>query len=87
MRLTRWDHSVSHQRLASAALLILLQAALLCWIFLTPFAWILIDGMGSDSVKSHGLDAVVRALTNFYWGPILLALFTASWPARPVTAA
>lgn len=65
------------RELASAALLILLEAALLCWIFLAPFAWILRDGMGPDSVESHGLEAVVRALTNFYWGPIFLALGTA----------
>ena len=65
------------RELASAALLILLEAALLCWIFLAPFAWILRDGMGPDSVETHGLEAVVRTLTTFYWAPILLALAAA----------
>lgn len=67
------------RELASAALLVLLQAAFICWIMLGPFAWILRDGLGPDSVETHGLEAVVRALTTFHWGPILLALAAASW--------
>jgi len=70
---------VKLRELSSAALLTLLQAALICWMMLAPFAWILRDGLGPDSVESHGLEAVVRALTTFYWGPILLALAAASW--------
>ena len=67
------------RELASAALLVLLQSAFICWIMLGPFAWILRDGLGPDSVETHGLEAVARALKTFYWGPILLALGAACW--------
>ena len=67
------------RELTSAASLILLQAAFISWIMLGPFAWILRDGLGPDSVETHGSEAVVRALRTFYWGPILLALGAACW--------
>jgi len=67
------------RELISAASLTLLQSAFICWSMLAPFAWILRDGLGPDSVETHGLEAVVRALTTFYWGPIFLALGAACW--------
>jgi hypothetical protein len=36
-----------------------------------PFAWIMRDGLGSDSVDSSGLEAVMRCLKTFYIGPAL----------------
>ncbi len=67
------------KQLISAATLTFLQAALMCWLMLAPFAWILRDGMGPDSVETQGLTAVLRALTTFHWGPVFLALAAASW--------
>ena len=67
------------RELASATLRILVRAALLCWIFMAPFAWILRDGLGPDSVESHGWEALWRALSFLNWGPIFLALLTANW--------
>ena len=67
------------RELASAALLVLLQAAFICWIMLGPFAWILRDGLGPDSIESHGWDALWRALSFLYWGPVFLALLGANW--------
>ena len=39
-----------------------------------PFAWLLRDGLGPDSVRSHGLDAVMRCMSTFYVGPALAVL-------------
>ena len=38
-------------------------------VFLGPFAWLLRDGLGPDSVDSGGLTAVGRMFWCFYWGP------------------
>jgi len=70
---------VRPRELAFAALLILVRAALICWIFMAPFAWILRDGLGPDSVESHGWEALWHAFTFLSWGPILLALLMANW--------
>ena len=66
------------RELATTALLILLRAALISWILIAPFAWILRDGLGPDSVESHGWEALWRALSFLSWGPILLALLVAN---------
>lgn len=68
-----------HRELASAALLILVHAALLCWIFLAPFAWILRDGLGPDAVDSRGWEALRRSFNCMGWGPILLGLLLVNW--------
>lgn len=39
-----------------------------------PFAWIMRDGLGPDSVTTTGLAALGRTLTSFYIGPVLLLL-------------
>jgi hypothetical protein len=39
-----------------------------------PFAWIMRDGMGPDSMESSGMNAVVRCLQTFYVGPALVIL-------------
>jgi len=49
---------------------------------MAPFAWILRDGLGSDSVESHGWEALWRAFNFMGWGPVLLALLTANWLCR-----
>ena len=56
------------------ALDILVTAVLIAWLFVGPLAWILRDGLGPDSVPSHGMEAVFRFLTAFYWGPVALGL-------------
>ena len=59
-------------------LLFLLFSLLFCilvWIVAVgPFCWMLRDGLGPDSVQSHGPHAVARFLGTFYWGPVLVAL-------------
>src|SRR4051794_37857313 len=37
-----------------------------------PLCWTLRDGLGPDSVESHGAHAVARFLFTFYWGPVLV---------------
>ncbi len=39
-----------------------------------PFAWILRDGLGPDSVRTSGLTAVKRTFMTFYTGPAILLL-------------
>jgi hypothetical protein len=41
-------------------------------ICLLPFAWILKDGIGPDSVSTTGLDAVWKCFMSFYVGPAIL---------------
>jgi hypothetical protein len=53
----------------------LLNAVLLFWALTAgPFCWILRDGLGPNSVDSHGAQALLRFLMTYYWGPVLLAL-------------
>jgi hypothetical protein len=48
----------------------------LLMICVLPFAWILKDGIGPDSVSTTGLDAVWKCFMSFYVGPaILLFIF------------
>jgi len=42
-----------------------------------PFAWILRDGLGPDSVSSAGLAAISRTFMTFYVGPAILLLVSA----------
>ncbi len=44
------------------------------WCMLGVFAWAMRDGLGPDSVESHGWGAVSRLFWTFYWGPVLVAL-------------
>jgi hypothetical protein len=39
-----------------------------------PIAWITRDGLGPNSVETTGVQAIVRCLTNFWVGPIILIL-------------
>lgn len=56
-------------------ILVLINSLLLLTLLgVVPFAWILRDGLGPNSVTSNGLDALVRAFTTFYAGPALLCL-------------
>ena len=41
-------------------------------ICLLPFAWVLKDGIGPDSVSTTGLDAVWKCFMSFYVGPAIL---------------
>jgi hypothetical protein len=60
---------------AYKGILVLIDSLLLLTLFgVVPFAWILRDGLGPDSVTSSGLEAIVRAFMAFYAGPALLCL-------------
>ena len=43
-------------------------------IALVPFAWLMRDGLGPDSVTSSGVQAIFRCFMTFYSGPILIVL-------------
>lgn len=59
-----------------------LQFCILLWVVaIGPFCWIMRDGLGPDSVESHGAHAVVRFLGTFYWGPVLLVLLALVTPS------
>ena len=62
----------------TTALIMLLRAGSISWLTFAPFAWIMRDGMGPDSVTSEGLEALQRAFFTFYYGPIALALLLAN---------
>lgn len=53
--------------LANAVLLLAIVVGL-------PFAWILRDGLGSDSTATTGLAAVSRTLATFLLGPVILLM-------------
>lgn len=60
---------------AYPAILVLINSLLLLTLLgVVPFAWILRDGLGPDSVTSNGLEALARSFTTFYAGPALLCL-------------
>ena len=60
---------------AYTGILVLINSLLLLTLLgVVPFAWILRDGLGPDSVTSKGLEALVLAFTTFYAGPALLCL-------------
>lgn len=60
---------------AYTGILALINSLLLLTLLgVVPFAWILRDGLGPDSVTSKGSDALARAFTTFYAGPALLCL-------------
>ena len=50
---------------------ILLQVLICAFIFQFPFAWILRDGLGPDSLETFGFVAASKAFMTFYSGPIL----------------
>ncbi len=41
---------------------------------LSPFAWILRDGLSPSAVESSGLNAARRMFWCFYWGPVTLTI-------------
>jgi hypothetical protein len=59
---------------------------LLLWFLLAPFAWLLRDGLGPNSVESHGLTAIARAAWTFCWGPIAAVLAFLVLVLRRVTS-
>lgn len=66
----------------------LLVAGLVFWVVgIGPLCWLLRDGLGPNSVDSHGWHAIVRFLLTFYWGPVtavlmLLTLYAMVWSHR-----
>ena len=53
----------------------LVDALLLMAIFCcAPFAWILRDGLGPDSISTSGFPAIKAAFMTFYAGPAILLL-------------
>ena len=47
---------------------------LLALVGIAPFAWILRDGLGPDSVASSGLQALRKAFLTLHAGPTILLL-------------
>lgn len=43
-------------------------------IALVPFAWLMRDGLGPDSVTSSGFQAISRCFMTFYSGSIVIGL-------------
>ena len=62
-------------KISLPGLLILVETLLLLGLLcVAPFAWILRDGLGPDSVQSTGFAAVGKAFMTFYTGPAILLL-------------
>ena len=58
-----------------STLLVVVDSFLLCAVVaVLPFAWIVRDGLGPDSVSSMGLAALSRIFMTFYVGPAILLL-------------
>ena len=51
-------------------------------IALVPFAWILRDGLGPESITSTGINAITRTFFTFYSGYILIGLILLSRACR-----
>lgn len=60
---------------------------LFCSLFCLPFAWILRDGLGPDSVTSSGVEALKRFATCLYIVPGTLALAGTSLALRDIKRA
>ena len=59
-------------------LLTLVDSCLIFAVFVVlPFAWILKDGLGPDSVSTTGLDGLWRTFMTFYVGPAIMLLLSA----------
>jgi hypothetical protein len=55
----------------------ILDGLLVFWaLAVGPLCWLLRDGLGPDTVDSHGLHAVFRFCLTFHWGPVLASLAT-----------
>ena len=75
---------MSHSRIR--ALSPLIDALLLMAIFcLTPFAWLLRDGLGPDSIQTSGFPAAKAAFMTFYAGPAILLLVGLRFLMRHLT--
>ena len=60
---------------SARSILILVEALLLLAVLcVAPFAWILRDGLGPESVQSTGSAALGKAFMTFYAGPGILLL-------------
>ena len=51
-------------------------------IALVPFAWILRDGLGPESITTTGINAITRTFFTFYSGYILIGLILLSRACR-----
>ena len=64
----------------------LVDAFLLISIFCcVPFAWILRDGLGPDSISISGFPAVKAAFMTFYAGPAILLFVGFQFLLRHIT--
>ena len=61
-------------KLRNILLLAIDSLLLLAIVVVIPFAWILRDGLGPDSVSTTGFAALSRTFTTFYTGPAILLL-------------
>ncbi|MFT4514922.1 MAG: hypothetical protein ACI89X_003564 [Planctomycetota bacterium] len=56
----------------------LLIIALTVWGLCGIIAWVVRDGLGPDTVESHGREALARFFWTFYWGPVAIVLVAAA---------
>src|SRR2546426_109023 len=75
---TSWREACMRQVFAAV-----LDGLLVTWVAgIGPLCWILRDGLGPNSVDSHGARALVRFLMPSWWGPVLAALVVLRLAAR-----
>ena len=71
---------------SARSILILVDALLLlAALCVAPFAWILRDGLGPESVQSTGFAALGKAFMTFYTGPAILLLAGLRFLLRYIT--
>ena len=63
---------ITHDEMRFMLLALVDLILVLLIICILPFAWILKDGIGPDSVTTTGLEAVWKCLMSFYVGPAIL---------------
>ena len=63
----------------------LLVVGLLVWCLVGMFTFVTRDGLGPDSVASHGWEAFTWFFWTFYWGPIFVLLVAAIVWGRTAT--
>jgi hypothetical protein len=66
----------------SRAVRSIVDGLLLVWVSLGPLCWILRDGLGPNSIETHGWRAVSGFLLTFWWGPICASLVLLSFALR-----
>lgn len=56
------------------SVIFILNLLIISLISISPFIWIVKDGLGPSAVDSSGLEALYRFFITFYFGPTIIAL-------------